>query len=114
MKMEVQLLYAPAEQTHYTTQYKNPNDIRLSVAAIWNFWTKIQFIRYHYLTFVLFTVWLQKGVFFCVSHIQYDSSLKLSDRNMRSIKVSILVLGKAIRLRQMKCSHLNSQRNRQT
>jgi len=65
------------------------------------------------MTFVLFTAQLQKGVFFCVSHIQYDSSLKLSDGNMRSIKVSV-VSAKASRVRQMKCSHLNSQRNRQT
>jgi len=86
----------------------------LSVAAIWNFWIKIKFIMYPYLIFVLFTARLQKGVFFRVSHIQYDSSLKLSGVNMRSIKVSILVSAKGIRVRQMKYSHLNSQRNRQT
>jgi len=69
---------------------------------------------YPYLIFVLFTARLQKGVFFRVSHIQYDSSLKLSGVNMPSIKVSILVSAKGIRVRQMKYSHLNSQRNRQT
>ena len=42
IKMEVELFYARSEQTHYATRYKNPNDIRLSVSAIWNSWIKTQ------------------------------------------------------------------------
>ena len=76
------------------------------------FLNKIKFTRHTSLAFGLFTAELQKGIFFYVSRIQYVSSLKLSHGNMRSIKASILVSEKAIRILRVKSGPRKSHRNR--